>query len=91
MEAEDLTDDDAMLQANARESRAVLGRLGLRGLNRDLSPPWNEQVSRLRTSVEVSVHARTVIVDRRGYQQELVALRETTELTLRRIAEIRGD
>ncbi len=89
-EAEDLSDDNAMLQANARETRAVLGRLGLRGLNPDLRPPWSEQVSRLKSSVEVSVHARTVIVDRLGYQQELMTLRETTELALQRITAIRG-
>ena len=80
-----------MLQANARESRAVLGRLGLRGLNPDLSPPWSEQVRRLTTSVEVSVQARTVIVDRRAYQSELTALRETTELTLQRLGAIGSD
>ena len=82
MQVEDLEDDAWALQNNVRDSRLLLGRLGVRGINSDLFPPWREQVGRLRSSPELSSQARTATTNRRGYREELMALRATTELVL---------
>ncbi len=81
-QAEDLEDDTAGMQSNVRDNRLLLGRLGVRGINTDLLPSWREQFDRLRSSQELSAQARTVLVDRRFYQEELSTLRATTELVL---------
>ena len=81
-QVEDLEDDAVGLQTNVRDNRHLLGRLGARGLDRGLRPSRREQYRRLRSSPELSVQAYTVLVDREMYQEELLALRETTELLL---------
>lgn len=84
-QVEDLEDDVAGMQSNVRDNRLLLGRLGVRGINADLLPSWREQFNRLRSSQELSAQARTVLVDRGFYQDELTTLRATTVLALARL------
>lgn len=82
---EDLEDDAPGLYNNARDNRLLLGRLGVRGITDELLPSWRVQFDRLRSSQELSAQARTAVIDRRSYREELNALRVTTELVLDRL------
>lgn len=84
-QVEDLEDETTGMQSNVRDGRQLLGRLGARGVNRDLRPSYREQYARLRSSQELSAQAQTVLVDSEIYRDELTALRFTTELVLARI------
>ena len=84
-QVEDLEDDAPGLHSNARDNRLLLGRLGVRGITDELLPSWRVQFDRLRSSQELSAQARTAVVNRRSYQEELNALRVTTEQVLDRL------
>lgn len=82
MQVEDLEDDTGGFRYFIEDGRDILARLGARGFDSDLRPPWREQFDRIRSSHEINALAQTVLTDRRSYWRELEVVRATTALVL---------
>jgi hypothetical protein len=81
-QVEDTEDDTEAFTHIIQQARPILGRLGARGIRRDLRPTWREQFDRIRSSQDLSAIGQSALTDRRIYRLELQALRETTALVL---------